>query len=115
MWPTARRVRRGMSTTLSAARGLRRRKRFNCQDQLSPSWERRAEDAVDVYAKHRDRGGGPTGGSLRIADFGCGNERLRQVLGQRLGERHSYEGFDLRPQHATTTKLDLRREQPDGP
>jgi hypothetical protein len=89
----------------------RRRARFNLQDQDDPSWQRRAERAVDMWA--RGRPVGDRGGTVSIADFGCGNERLRDVLADRLSDPFNYQGYDLEPQSPTAIKLDLQHELPD--
>jgi hypothetical protein len=52
------------------------------------------------------------GRPLRIADLGAGNERLRGVLDTQLGIPHEYRAYDLHPQQATTTELDLEQELP---
>jgi hypothetical protein len=59
------------------------------------------------------RGPRGEGGDLRVADFGCGNERLHEVLAHRLGDGLVYHGYDLEPQRSTTIKLDLQRDLPD--
>ena len=49
---------------------------------------------------------------LRVADFGAGNERLRDVLSDRLGQSFSYFPYDLHPQRPTSVKLNLLEETP---
>jgi SAM-dependent methyltransferase len=91
----------------------RARRRFNLHLQADPSWQLRAERAVDMWKR---------GGSVRddrkprrpleIGDFGCGSERLHGVLEARLEERFTYQGYDLQPQVPGTISLDLGRELP---
>ena len=84
---------------------------FNCADQASPNWQERAVIAVDLLrdslaAKETSA---PT---LTIADFGAGNERLRAVLAERLGQPHMYFPYDLQPQEPTTKRIDFAEEFP---
>jgi hypothetical protein len=53
-----------------------------------------------------------TAGELQIADLGCGNERLRGVLTERLSEPFRYQGYDLHPQVPSTIRLDVRDALP---
>jgi hypothetical protein len=82
---------------------------FNCAAQDSPSWDERAAVAVDLAVAL------PWTGRVRVADFGAGNQRLREVLTERLGVPPLYEPYDLRPQQASTRQLDVERELPEGP
>lgn len=50
---------------------------------------------------------------MSIADFGAGNERMRAVLAATLTIDHTYHPFDLRPQKATTARLDVATGLPD--
>jgi hypothetical protein len=63
-------------------------------------------------AEALDRQGGASRAPLEIADFGCGNERLRLVLNAKLGRAFDYRGYDLRPQSSTVEYLDVGRELP---
>lgn len=95
-------------------RGGRRDARgFNLDLQDSPRWDERAETAVDLLVRHRselDEIGSPA--AIRVADFGCGNERLRDVLARRLARPHAYQGYDLRVQTPAAIAMDLARELP---
>jgi hypothetical protein len=86
---------------------------FNLDLSESPSWDERAEAAAR-FLTAADR---PllTDGSrtLRIADFGCGDERLGRVLAHRLSRPHRYRGYDLLPQRETVVEIDLTRSLPD--
>src|SRR5829696_772201 len=85
---------------------------FNCADQQSPSWQERAVVAVDLLRE--SLAGDPhTSAPLTIADFGAGNERLRDVLAERLGRTHTYHPYDLQPQQPTTASMNLAAELPD--
>jgi hypothetical protein len=81
---------------------------FNCAAQDSPSWDERAAVAVDLAATL------PWTGGVRVADLGAGNERLREVLLERLVVS-LYEPYDLQPQQASTRQLDVEQALPDGP
>jgi SAM-dependent methyltransferase len=83
---------------------------FNLDLSGSPSWDERAEAAATLLmAAERSL---PTD-TLRIADFGCGDERLRRVLADRLSQPHRYQGYDLLPQRETVVEIDLTRSLPD--
>jgi SAM-dependent methyltransferase len=107
------RLRAARSGLARLTRRLGGRGRFNLHLQHDPSWQRRAEIAVDMWLEPGGSRAGE-GGTIRIADLGCGNERLRGVLTERIGQPFSYQGYDLQPQQSTTIRLDLARELPDG-
>jgi hypothetical protein len=72
----------------------------------------RAVDAASLWVDHcaswqpdRDR-------PLRIADFGAGNERLRDVLAARLVQPFAYFPYDRHPQRRSTVRLDVLEETP---
>jgi SAM-dependent methyltransferase len=50
--------------------------------------------------------------AIRIADLGCGNERLYAILNARLRRPFGYKGYDLHPQSERVTRLDVDREMP---
>jgi hypothetical protein len=85
--------------------------KFNCDTQNAQSWQIRAEKAVEILAnsnliksdRHQE---------LKIADFGCGNERLKIILDRQLNKKFQYYGYDLYPQDNNTYKLDLENEMP---
>lgn len=81
---------------------------FNCAAQDSPSWDERAAVAVDLAATL------PWPEGVRVTDLGAGNERLREVLSERLTVS-LYEPYDLRPQQASTRQLNVEEGLPDGP
>jgi SAM-dependent methyltransferase len=86
---------------------------FNLDLSDSPSWDERAEAAATLLtaaARPPFTGGSST---LRIADFGCGDERLKRVLADRLSQPHRYRGYDLLPQRETVVEIDLTRSLPD--
>jgi hypothetical protein len=95
-------------------RGERGARPFNLDLSDSPSWDERAKAAVGLLAAHADallrEGSRP----LRIADFGCGDERLRRILTKQLSEPHRYQGFDLIPQRETVVQMDLTRSLPEA-
>jgi hypothetical protein len=86
-------------------------RRYNCQDQASPVWEARAEDAVGLLsAASLDV---PAGGALKVGDLGAGNQRLLSVLQRTLEMPIDYHPYDLHPQTEDVRRMDVRRELPD--
>jgi SAM-dependent methyltransferase len=104
-----------------APRALRRLRRdasrlpYNLDDAGSPRWEERAEAAVALLAANLDAVAPAGRASLRIADFGAGDERLARALAARLGRDHRYTAFDIRPQRSTVVQLDVREALPPQP
>jgi polysaccharide pyruvyl transferase WcaK-like protein len=102
------------------ADGLRRRtapllvagRKFNCDSQSDPDWDERAQVAVGLLNEVLAKDKFVLGNCLRIADLGCGNERLRRALQAGLGRAFSYKGYDRRPQSPTVEWIDLRRDVP---
>jgi hypothetical protein len=85
------------------------RRDFNCGEQQLASWQDRAEAAIHLLRTLWKDEGRPA--SPRIADLGCGNQRLKPLV-LALAADASYTGYDLRPQDPTTVPLDLERELP---
>lgn len=86
--------------------------KFNCDTQNAQSWEIRAEKAVQILA-NSDFIKNNRQDELKIADFGCGNEKLRSILTTKLEKiKFDYYGYDLEPQLETTFKINLEREMP---
>lgn len=85
------------------------RRRFNCQNQDRPAWDERAEKAVDLLRRFQGRNQATD--TLRVADLGCGNERLRRILDDRLQRPFDYVGYDLYPQSEQVARLDVEREK----
>ena len=101
-------------------RGVRRwlrlgvdRAPFNLDLITSPRWDERAEAAVALLAAHV-RTLAPATGGLRIGDLGCGDERLRRVLEERLPGAYEYQGYDALPQRETVVEMDLARSLPEA-
>ena len=76
---------------------MRLRKPFNLRNQKGSNWNNRAILAAELIRKFALPGDS-------IADFGCGNEKLKEALQQ---FRCSYQGFDLMPQSKHVIRLDL--------
>ncbi|QMS90669.1 class I SAM-dependent methyltransferase [Nostoc edaphicum CCNP1411] len=85
--------------------------RFNCDSQSAASWQIRAESAVEMFIAN-DISLTNNINPIRIADFGCGNERLKSVLIGKLGNQFDYYGYDLEPQLESTYKINLESEIP---
>jgi hypothetical protein len=103
--------RRLLSPTSQLTREGRARRRFNCGKQ--GEWDERAEAAMALLQAHREVLRRDDGAGLTIADFGAGNERLRDRLPAVLPEGHEYHPFDLHPQLPTTQRLDVAAGLPD--
>jgi hypothetical protein len=103
--------------TRGAIRILRRslkrrdpRRRYNCQDQCSPAWEERAEEAVTLLvASPVDL---TARGRLQVGDLGAGNQRLLRVLERDLAVPIEYHAYDLHPQAKEVHRIDLQCELP---
>jgi hypothetical protein len=92
----------------------RERRRFNLHLQADPSWQARAELAVEMWARTgRPLDDRESARPLAIGDLGCGSERLRGVLEDCLEDRFTYQGYDLQPQAPETVRLNLGRELPE--
>jgi hypothetical protein len=87
-------------------------RRFHCEEQSSPVWLARAEDAVSLWNAHESRllprGNDP----LIVADIGAGDEKLRRILNRQPHRPVRYYAFDLYPQRRTTKRLDVTRGLP---
>jgi len=70
---------------------------------------------VELWVRNADRLGPQLAGAgpLVVGDLGCGNQRVRGLLANSLGDRFTYQGYDLQPQSEETIKLDLRRALPE--
>jgi hypothetical protein len=100
----------------SMLRRLRRRPRetpFNTDRQHYESWHVRAVDAVSLWVDARGSWRASDDRPLRIADYGAGSERLRDLLGARLEQPFDYFPFDLHPQKRTTVRLNVLEETPE--
>jgi hypothetical protein len=86
------------------------RRRYNCQDQASPAWENRAEEAVALLVAS------PIGRTpdvrLQVGDLGAGNQRLLRVLERELTVPFDYHSYDLHPQAREVRRIDFERELP---
>jgi SAM-dependent methyltransferase len=86
------------------------RRQFNCQNQGQLTWDERAEAAVELLRSCLGRNG--VTGTVRVADLGCGNERLRRILDERLQRPFAYVGYDLHPQSEGVMRLDVEQDMP---
>jgi hypothetical protein len=100
-----------MSAASRLTQAGRARRRFNCDEQTE--WEDRAIAAARLLGDNPSNWASDLGRPVTIADFGAGNERLRTVLAATLPFEHSYHPFDLYPQKATTTRLNVVTGLPD--
>ena len=85
---------------------------YNLRDQEGLAWEARSHEATRLL---REVAGEFLPGSIRFADIGCGNQRLRGALETEFGtSRIAYQGFDVHPQGSDVIMLDLRKTPPPG-
>ena len=84
--------------------------KFNCDSQNAESWHIRAESAVDMLLMLDTSF--ISQNKLKIADFGCGNERIKNILTRKLGNKFDYYGYDLYPQQESTYKMDISKNMP---
>ncbi|MDO1559005.1 methyltransferase domain-containing protein [Brevundimonas sp. 2R-24] len=73
---------------------------FNLEHQQSPVWVERATTAVELLQAV------PLEGTLRIADVGCGDGKLKIALGA-LDRPWTWAGFDLLPQDVLVQQFDI--------
>jgi hypothetical protein len=83
----------------------RHRARFNCGEQGSGSWHRRAQACVDLLARLPVR----PGPDDVLADLGCGDQKLRETMRAR-GLAVAYQGYDLHPQSNDVVAFDVRTD-----
>jgi trans-aconitate methyltransferase len=79
---------------------------LNAQERAA--WQERAEAAVGLLLSDSVWDCGP----LRIADLGCGNERVQRILERRAPGSYTYQGYDLHPQSGSVIKLDIAHALP---
>jgi hypothetical protein len=99
-----------LSRVRGALESWSRRRRFNCQDQDAPDWEKRAEAAVGLV---RTAFASSSGERLQVADLGAGNQRLRSILERELDVPCDYHAYDIRPQSPDVERLDVERTLPE--
>ena len=82
---------------------------FNLHQQTDHSWHDRTARSIQLLSRVSMP---PGRASLRLADIGCGDLKLREALS---GSPFSYEGFDLLPQSPEVRQFDVQKEAlPDG-
>jgi len=79
--------------------------RFNLHEQDHEMWKDRARIAAEMIAALPDAGKA----ELKIADIGCGDQKLREEI-RTLVPAVSYHGFDLLPQSPEVAKFDISRQ-----
>jgi SAM-dependent methyltransferase len=89
-----------------------RSRRFNCHEQDSESWELRAQCATSLWLELLAEDCISNDTVVQVADFGCGDEKLRKILAARLGQTFAYHGYDSYPQAASVEHLDLEKGMP---
>lgn len=85
--------------------------KFNCDSQNAKSWQIRAEKAVDLLCDATITSISEEK-ILQIGDFGCGNERLKEILAGKINCPFAYYGYDLYPQLESTYAINLEVEIP---
>ncbi len=81
----------------------------NCAEQLAGPWQERTTIATEFFGQISAT---RPGHAWRVAEFGCGNQRLRLTL-QSGTPALEYVGYDIQPQTPDTVSIDLNRELPD--
>jgi hypothetical protein len=85
---------------------------YNLGDQQGSAWEARAQQACRLL---RETAGDALTPPVRIADIGCGNQRLRGGLETEFGKTGIvYQGFDIQPQAGDVVAFDVRHAAPPG-
>jgi len=87
---------------------------FNCEDQDAERWKERAREAASLWIEALNEDGAMKA-ELRIADFGCGDQKLKTVLTTVLGPANQYFGYDLNPQSSAVEFCDFETMVPAGP
>jgi 2-polyprenyl-3-methyl-5-hydroxy-6-metoxy-1,4-benzoquinol methylase len=88
--------------------------RFNCDDQEAELWQARAREAANLLLDALI-GDGVVNEELRVADFGCGDQKLKRVLTRTLPSPVEYFGYDLHPQSNEVEFCDFETTAPAGP
>jgi hypothetical protein len=89
--------------------------RFSLRDQDSPDWQARADHAVRLWIEHVAEAGELDDRVYKIADFGCGDEKLKTVIGNVFPGKYQYWGYDLSPQTDAGLQINLESEMPGIP
>lgn len=85
-------------------------RRFNLDSQDSRSWRERAAIAAEFLGK----AAAGSSRAMRVLDIGCGDCKMKAALAE-AGLAVDYRGYDLLPQHAEITRLDISSQDvPDS-
>lgn len=79
---------------------------FNLSDQRDRGWYERAQTCIDLLADILPE-------RARLADIGCGDRKLRDLLAAN-GIWCEYAGFDLLPQSTEVIRFDVRSDRLPG-
>ncbi len=84
--------------------------KYNLRDQKSEKWTNRSREAIDLFASlYGDRSI-----SVRVADLGCGDMKIRDILLSHGYTNLLYQGFDCLPQTSEVKKIDFNKEKISG-
>ena len=91
-------------------------KTYNCQDQDSPSWQIRQQEAVNLLVRCMEQVEMEQVESAIpiIGDFGCGNCGIKRLLEETAPSDFKYYGYDIKPQSELATQIDLRQSFPSN-
>jgi hypothetical protein len=87
---------------------------FDCDNQDAETWKERARQAATLCFEALSEDG-VSKERLRIADMGCGDQKLKQVLAAMFGNTIEYCGYDLNPQSSEVEFCDFEKAVPSGP
>lgn len=87
-------------------------RRYNCHLQTDTDWHGRALEATQLLARHLEEVPDASR-PLEVADLGCGNQRIRELLRAATTREIGYHGYDLHPQSEDVSQLDVRQAMPD--
>lgn len=83
---------------------------FNLEDQTSSKWMNRSKEAVSFF----DSLGFKKKQKVKIADLGCGDMKIKDMLFSSGYNNISYKGFDCLPQSKTVNNINLNKDEIAG-
>lgn len=84
--------------------------KYNLHDQKSDRWTNRSREAIDLFALLYRNVDVP----IRVADLGCGDMKIRDLLLSCGYKKLLYQGFDCLPQSDDVKKIDFNKEEISG-
>jgi ubiquinone/menaquinone biosynthesis C-methylase UbiE len=87
---------------------------FDCDNQDAETWKERARQAARLWLEALTEDDAWKE-KLCVADFGCGDQKLKLVLAASAGPQIEYFGYDLHPQSNEVGFCDFEKTIPAGP